>query len=103
MIGKCVKQVVIAVIENHGKVYVGTNHCLNAQNICPRKGMETGSGYELCKSICKQENHAEINAIKNANGDAKGGTLYLIGHTYCCDKCLKEIKKAKIKKVIITK
>jgi len=103
MIGACAKQKVIAVIENNGKTYSGTNACQNVQRKCPRKGMKTGEGYELCKNVCKQFYHAEVSALKKAGKNAKGGTLYLIGHTYCCDECKKAMKKAGIKKIIITK
>ena len=65
--------------------------------------MKSGEGYELCKDVCWQPNHAEVNACIDAGALAKGGTLYLIGHTYCCDACKKIIKEAGIKKIVIGK
>lgn len=101
MIGPCKKQEVIAIIENQGNYWVGPNFCLNAQEICPRKGMSSGVGYDLCKSVCQQLSHAEVDACSRAGGNARGGTLYLIGHTYCCDNCKDIMNQYGIKKVVI--
>ena len=50
---RCAKQVVgaFAIVDN--VLYVGTNECLNPQKVCPREGMKTGEGYELCRDVCK--------------------------------------------------
>lgn len=101
--GKCAKQEVLAVIVNGDKVFKGTNNCLNPQVACPRKDMISGMGYELCKDICQQTNHAEVNACINAGKIAKGATLYLFGHTYCCDNCKKIMDEYGIKEVIFMK
>ena len=101
MTGKCAKLETIAIIENKGQYWIGTNNCQNAQEICPRKDMPTGVGYELCKSICGQYYHAEVDACLEAGENAKGGTLYLLGHTYCCDLCKKIMNEYGIKEVII--
>ena len=103
MKGKCIKQETIAIIENHGQYWIGSNWCNSGQKECPRVGLETGVGYELCKSICEQGNHAEVDACINAGANARGGTLYLLGHTYCCDNCKKTMSEFGIKKVIIGK
>jgi deoxycytidylate deaminase len=103
MKGKCTKQETIAIIENNGQYWIGSNWCNNAQEECPRTGMETGIGYELCKSICEQQNHAEVDACIKAGENAKGGTLYLLGHTYCCDNCKMIMDQYGIKNVIIGK
>ena len=48
----CVKQSVTAVIKSvKGELYIGQNNCNNPQEICPRVGMKTGEGYNLCKTI----------------------------------------------------
>lgn len=89
----CVKQEVYAMIEIDGKEIFGTNQILNDEiTECPRdkQGYVSGAGYHLCKEICNQESHAEINAIKNAEQlgiDINGAKLTLVGHTYCCDNC----------------
>ncbi|MFA7287278.1 MAG: hypothetical protein WC055_00200 [Melioribacteraceae bacterium] len=98
--GKCDKQTVLAVIVNKDKIFYGTNNCLTPQEVCPRQNMESGTGYELCKDICQQTNHAEVNACVNAGEFAKGLTLYLFGHTYCCDNCKKVMDKYGIKEVV---
>jgi deoxycytidylate deaminase len=50
---------------------------------------KTGMGYELCKTVCKQFGHAEINAVDLAGEDAICSTLYLEGNNYICDNCKK--------------
>jgi deoxycytidylate deaminase len=99
--GPCAKQEVTAIISKGDKVYIGSNWCKSPQKECPRKNLPTGKGYELCKSVCGQENHAEINACLMAGSKAKGGIMFLIGHYYCCTECLEVIKQHGIKKVYI--
>lgn len=101
MIGKCAKQETIAIIENRGQYWIGTNWCQTAQTECPRKDMETGVGYELCKSVCHQNYHAEVDACRKSDYFAKGGTLYLLGHTYCCNSCKRVMETYGIAKVVI--
>ena len=101
MFGRCAKQTVIAIIENHGRYWVGTNWCENAQLVCPRGNMKTGEGYELCRSICGQVRHAEVDACYKAGEWADGGILYLIGHDYCCDECKTVMEAFGIRRLII--
>lgn len=103
MIGKCAKQETIAIIENNGQYWIGTNYCLTAKERCPREGMKTGEGYHLCKDICNQTNHAEVNACILAGENANGSTLYLIGHTYCCENCKKTMEDYGVKTIVIGK
>jgi len=103
MTGKCCKGEVVAIIENNGCYWIGSNACENAQKKCPRGKMPTGQGYEMCENICKQFAHAEEMACYEAGKEAIGGTLYLIGHTYCCDNCKKIMKAHGIEKVVIGK
>ena len=98
---KCKKQTTLAIIVNKDKYFIGSNWCKNPQEKCPREGMETGEGYELCKNICGQYNHAEIDALKKAGKHAKGGKLFLIGHYYLCDNCKETVKKAGIEEIIV--
>jgi len=97
---KCAKRHVIAIIERKGNFYVGSDWCHNPQEKCPRL---PGEDYTKCKTICDQDGHAELDAIKNAKGDTKGGIMYLIGHDHCCDPCLAAMKKAGIETVIFNK
>ena len=81
--GPCVKQNVYAtVVTPDGESFTGTNLCRNPQKVCPREvqGMKSGEGYELCQSVCQQDGHAEVNALRAAGNKAKGSILYLSGH-----------------------
>lgn len=102
MKGPCVKQTVTAtIIATDGRRFTATNHCDNAQSICPRAGMATGEGYELCRSVCEQPAHAEVNAIWLARRATRGATLYLQGHTYACEPCKKACADAGIASIVI--
>lgn len=97
----CVKQTVTAtIVATNSRCYVATNHCLNPQTTCPRAGLPTGQGYELCKSICQQPGHAEINALELAGSAAVGATMYLEGHTYACEPCKTAARNAGIREII---
>jgi deoxycytidylate deaminase len=101
---ECLKQTTIAIIYKDGKVQgVGSNLIRNDHiEECPRKNSKTGKDYDKCRYVCHQIGHAEEVVIDNAEEySCIGATLYLIGHTYCCKDCIKKIKQAKIKKVII--
>lgn len=101
MKGICKKQTTIAVIVNNGRYWTGSNWVNDEQAVCPREGMKSGEGYHLCKEICNQPSHAEVDACLQAGENARGGTLYLIGHTYCCDNCLRVMKEHGIKDYVI--
>ena len=88
MSGPCAKQRVIAeIVTPEGARFYGENLCYRPQETCPRGAMPTGKGYHLCKSVCVQSGHAEINALAAAGDKAKGATLTLYGHSYACDHC----------------
>ena len=98
----CKKQTTVAVIMKDGHlISIGTNEIHADIDECPRKGMKSGEGYDLCKSVCKQNHHAEVDACLKAGKDAEGGTLILIGHTYCCDNCKKVMDEHGIKEIKI--
>ena len=96
--GACAKQQVVAwILTPSGDLIQGWNLCESPQKKCPREGMARGCGYELCVEICKQYEHAEVHAITNTQKvgiDLKGGILFLYGHEYCCDNCIKFMKAA---------
>lgn len=99
---QCKKQTVVAVImKDNQLISTGTNEIHADVDNCPRIGMKAGEGYDLCKSICKQKYHAEEEACIVAGEKAKGATLHLIGHTYCCDNCIKVMKQYGIDQVKI--
>lgn len=100
--GPCAKQVVKAtVVAKNGTHFVATNHCDTPQTTCARAGMPTGDGYELCRTICGQRNHAEPNAIRLAGKHANGATLYIEGHTYACQHCTAAAEAAGISEIVI--
>jgi len=85
MIGPCAKaRVFCKIIGERGETYVGENACDNPQVVCPR---EEGEDYTKCETICQQQGHAEIQALKAAGDDAKRGIAILYGHTYFCAHC----------------
>lgn len=88
--GPCLKQNVVATLFTvKGEVFVGTNRCQNPQTVCPRdvQGMKSGEGYHLCKEVCQQEAHAEVDAVRQAGEKALGAVIHLTGHSYACDNC----------------
>ncbi len=99
---KCLKQVVTATILRDSKVLViGKNDISNSEvTECPRKGMKSGEGYDLCISICRQKGHAEVQVIEKAKQlgiDIKGATMEVEGHIYICGDCEREIIKSGLK------
>lgn len=83
----CAKVVVTATLLTlDSEVFVGENSCNAPQPACPRT---QGEGYAKCKSICKQEAHAEIQAISKcraSGGDPRYSSMS-INYTYVCDGC----------------
>lgn len=99
--GRCVKQVVRAtVVSPAGCYFIATNHVERQQAECPRAGMPTGEGYEICREVCGQSAHAEVNAIRLAGKHANGGTLYLEGHTHACGDCKDTAARAGIVRIV---
>lgn len=95
----CVKRMVTAVlVTKDGRHYVGTNSCLEPQVQCPR---QDGDDYEKCKTICKQNMHAEASALFQAYPNTIGSTLYLFGHFHLCDSCTRLCNKLGVKDVVI--
>lgn len=102
--GPCAKQVVTAtVVDTSGAHHVSTNYCAAPQPSCARVGMPTGQGYELCKSICSQPAHAEINALQLAGSKASGGVLYVEGHSYVCEGCTMAAASAGVSQMVLGK
>lgn len=105
---KCAKRRVTAILipRNHNSLifgqhqthYAATNWCFNPQETCPR---EEGEGYEKCKIICNQPNHAEVNVVNAAGERAKGSMVIVIGHDHCCENCLQVMADAGVAEVII--
>ena len=99
--GPCAKQQVLAILKNKDKIYIGKNDCATPQKVCPRCGMESGVGYHLCKEVCRQECHAEIDACLKAGKDAKGALMVLYGINYCCSDCIVVMKQYEVWAVLL--
>ena len=97
----CAKVIVVAVIEKEGRYYVGSNWCHKPQKECPRKGMKSGEGYDLCRNICGQDNHAEEDAILKTGPNSKDSKMYILGHYYACKRCSDAAKEAGIKELVV--
>lgn len=100
----CLKQVVKATIMCQDNVIaVGYNDIQNDEvTECPRKDMPTGEGYELCRDTCKQQGHAEIQAVNNlSEGHYENCYLVLEGHTYVCDPCKQALYRKGITEFVI--
>lgn len=82
------KKVTCVIFSRKGQSFTGTNDCNNPQSSCPR---EPGEGYDKCKSICEQEGHAEIMALKAAGDHARGGVAHLYGIEHYCSACQKAL------------
>ena len=99
---QCKKQTTYAVIYKDSQVVgVGTNEIYADVDECPRTGYVSGEGYHLCKEVYEQKGHAEVMACKAAGKKALGGTLYLMGHTYCCNDCIEVMADHGIFEVVI--
>lgn len=101
------REVIASIITKNKEMVMGTNYITNIfVTECHRvkRGYKRGEGWHLCKDICQQPAHAEINAIREANRrgyDLKGATLFLQGHNYICDDCAKCIEGYGVAEVII--
>ncbi len=102
----CVKQPTAAVVVKNGKIIGRGANAGKKIDVCPRAILKcpTGEGYELCKSVCEQEGHAEVMAINDAlakGEDLAGADMYLDGHWWVCKPCWDEIIRAGIKNVYL--
>jgi len=91
----CIKQSVYAMLLTvDGREFFGANWMSNGEvTVCPRVTLNcaSGTGYELCSDVCNQDFHAEVAAIDaciNAGVSPAESTVYVVGHTYCCDNCI---------------
>nr|BDD47793.1 hypothetical protein 11 [Deltaproteobacteria bacterium] len=98
----CAKlQVIALLVSPKGEIFVGTNWCHEPQEVCPRADLPSGVGYEMCENVCKQHAHAEVDACIQAGEAARGSKVYLIGHSYACDDCMKVMAKHGVETVHI--
>jgi len=92
------KKVECVIVAPRGESFVGENSCNNPQEVCPRL---PGEGYEKCKSICDQPDHAETAALKLAGGKVEGGVAYIYGIDHLCKDCQQTLVQAGIKTFVI--
>jgi deoxycytidylate deaminase len=79
----------------------GCNDCDNPQPTCPRS--ETDD-YSKCVTVCEQQGHAEIQALRRAQRmgiDLRGATAYIYGHYWMCQDCGKALRDAGVTKIVI--
>jgi hypothetical protein len=86
MTGLCARVTVVCVLAlADGTIAVGSNACATPVATCPRL---PGEGYEKCRSICGQQGHAEVQALRNCAGRSSvGARAFLIGHDHYCREC----------------
>lgn len=99
----CAKLTVRCVITDASGLVsgVGTNWCDSGVPVCPRA---PGEGYAKCQTVCNQDGHAEIQALRYAHirgHDIKGGTAYLSGHYHACEPCARALRDAGIATLVI--
>lgn len=99
----CAKRVVTCELVPLGDqpAVFGANLCASPQPVCPRKD---GEGYIKCKTVCKQDGHAEIQALAAARRKAinlRGATAIVSGHYYVCESCASALKDAGVADIVI--
>lgn len=104
MRGPCAKRRVVCYLYQQGEEQFnirGENDCANPQTKCPRA---PGEGYEKCRSICQQDDHAELMALRKAKAlgvDLKGASAMISGHYWICEPCGKALQDAGIRHITI--
>lgn len=73
-------------------------NCLRKIFKVPKNGW-----YWFCPGCALSKNHAEMVAIRNIGNQSIDGYLkmYMYGHRYCCDNCLKNLEKINVKEIIL--
>lgn len=100
----CIKQPTGAVVVGWDAVLgAGSNAGRRAEE-CPRWGSPTGENYVLCRTVCRQESHAEVAALSDALNKGRivsGADLYLYGHWWCCKDCWDKMIAAGIRRLYL--
>ena len=101
MNGPCAKTTVTCtIVAADGSHFVGTNSCANPQEKCPRSA---GEDYTKCRTVCDQQGHAEVQALKIAGEKAVGAHAYIEGHTYACMDCQHALYRAGVFAISVCK
>lgn len=95
---RCQDKTIVAVLRSNGRVFLGINGISESMTYCPRNVMEMGvnQGYSMCRSICRQESHAEVDAIdtwlRNSKADDTA-EISIFGTGKICDNCMALLQK----------
>jgi deoxycytidylate deaminase len=104
MTGPCAKTTVrCTLVTPTGEHIVGTNACANPQPTCPRA---PGEDYTKCNTVCDQQGHAEVQAVRKAKAfgaSLVGSRAYIEGHTYACMNCQHVLFAAGVEAVSVGK
>lgn len=95
------KRVTCIIITRKGDAFWGENTCDEPQEICPR---EDGEGYDKCTEVCKQPNHAEIDALNAAlesGYDLSCALAILTGIDHMCKPCARALSEAGVTEIIL--
>lgn len=99
--GPCAKAIVEAtLISLDGQRFSSTNFALTPKAICPRGDMPADVGYHLCKTVCNQVAHAEVNVLYAAKGHTKGATMY-VSYKRVCEACRQACEDAGVANIIL--
>lgn len=98
----CAKKIVrCVIITKDGETFYGENSCNKPQVECPRT---EGEGYDKCKDICMQEDHAEIRALREARFiDISGSTAIITGIDHLCKPCARALSDKGVAEIILRK
>lgn len=103
----CRDRTIIAVIEDSGKFFVGTNGMMYDVGVCQRNeaNHKINQGYHLCKNVCVQPEHAEVAAINKRKAEAvnKDPILHVFGAKRVCDDCRRYAKQNGIRRIAVYK
>lgn len=103
----CRDRTIIAVIEDSGKFFIGTNGMMYDVGVCQRNEVnhKINQGYHLCKNICVQPEHAEVAAINKWKVEAvnKDPILHVFGAKRVCDDCCRYAKQNGIRRIAVYK
>lgn len=82
----------------NGEWVQAVNFCEYQGDSCPRIGMPSGQGYELCRA-----HHAEANlALKIAHECKRSdGIAWLTGHYWACEPCAAALKEIGVREIRI--
>jgi deoxycytidylate deaminase len=93
----CAKRQVVAGIHAGGRFLTAANFCEFAGESCPRIGIASGTGYELCQAKHAEANLALLIAQEGLTLDSV--VCWVLGHYYACEPCAKALHKIGIMEI----